>query len=187
LLTIVASSANPPASQLPLLSVPLGPPPRPALASVRPVRQRKLYFSEQVQDPQHPGTSTIFYITQEGQTPAPYDPSSATPNLTAHQGEVEDWIIENRSQELHSFHIHQSHFVVLERDGAAVDEPSLRDTISVRFWDGSSQPYPSVKLRMDFRDPNMVGIFPYHCHILQHEDGGMMGTIQILPALKPAK
>jgi FtsP/CotA-like multicopper oxidase with cupredoxin domain len=187
LLTIVASSANQPASLLPLLSVPLGPPRLPALASVHPVRQRKLYFSEKVQDPQHPGTSTIFYITEEGQTPAAYDPSSATPNITAHQGEVEDWIIENRSQELHTFHIHQSHFVVLERDGAAVDEPSLRDTISVRFWDGTSQPYPSVKLRMDFRDPNLVGTFPYHCHILQHEDGGMMGTIQILPALQPAK
>jgi FtsP/CotA-like multicopper oxidase with cupredoxin domain len=40
---------------------------------------------------------------------------------------------------------------------------------------------------MDFRDPDIVGTFPYHCHILQHEDGGMMGTIQILPALKPAK
>ncbi|HTF44721.1 MAG TPA: multicopper oxidase domain-containing protein, partial [Terriglobales bacterium] len=187
LLTLVASSANQPTSQLPLVSVPLGPPSLPPLASVHPVRQRKLYFSEKIQDPQHPGTSTIFYITEEGQTPAAYDPSSATPNITAHQGEVEDWIIENRSQELHTFHIHQSHFVLLERDGAAVDEPSLRDTVSVRFWDGTSQPYPSVRLRMDFRDPDIVGTFPYHCHILQHEDGGMMGTIQILPALKPAK
>jgi FtsP/CotA-like multicopper oxidase with cupredoxin domain len=187
LLTIVASSANQPVLQLPLVSVPLGRPRLPPLASVHPVRQRKLFFSEKVQDPQHPGASTIFYITEEGQTPAPYDPSSATANITAHQGEVEDWIIENRSQELHTFHIHQSHFVVLERDGAAVDEPGLRDTISVRFWDGTSQPFPSVKLRMDFRDPEIVGTFPYHCHILQHEDGGMMGTIQILPALKPAK
>jgi hypothetical protein len=34
---------------------------------------------------------------------------------------------------------------------------------------------------MDFSDPNVVGTFVYHCHILEHEDGGMMGEIQILP------
>jgi hypothetical protein len=34
---------------------------------------------------------------------------------------------------------------------------------------------------MDFSDPNIVGTFVYHCHILEHEDGGMMGEIQILP------
>jgi hypothetical protein len=33
---------------------------------------------------------------------------------------------------------------------------------------------------MDFRDPNIVGTFVYHCHILQHEDAGMMGAIQVL-------
>jgi plastocyanin len=38
-----------------------------------------------------------------------------------------------------------------------------------------------VKLRMDFRDPNIVGTFLYHCHILKHEDMGMMGSIQVLP------
>ena len=40
---------------------------------------------------------------------------------------------------------------------------------------------PSVKLRMDFRDPDIVGTFLYHCHLLEHEDGGMMGTIRVLP------
>ena len=35
---------------------------------------------------------------------------------------------------------------------------------------------------MDFRDPNIVGTFVYHCHILQHEDAGMMGAIQVLPS-----
>jgi hypothetical protein len=38
-----------------------------------------------------------------------------------------------------------------------------------------------VRLRMDFRDPNIVGTFVYHCHVLEHEDGGMMGRIQVLP------
>jgi hypothetical protein len=35
---------------------------------------------------------------------------------------------------------------------------------------------------MDFRDPDSVGTFPYHCHLLEHEDGGMMGLIRVEPA-----
>jgi FtsP/CotA-like multicopper oxidase with cupredoxin domain len=65
--------------------------------------------------------------------------------------------------------------------GVPVDEPFLRDTIDVPYWDGKSTRYPSVTLHMDFRDPNAVGTFVYHCHLLEHEDGGMMGTIRILP------
>jgi hypothetical protein len=34
---------------------------------------------------------------------------------------------------------------------------------------------------MDFRDPNTVGTFVYHCHLLEHEDKGMMGSIQVIP------
>jgi hypothetical protein len=34
---------------------------------------------------------------------------------------------------------------------------------------------------MDFRDPNIIGTFPYHCHLLEHEDKGMMGTIRVVP------
>jgi hypothetical protein len=35
---------------------------------------------------------------------------------------------------------------------------------------------------MDFRDPNTIGTFVYHCHLLEHEDGGMMGLIRVEPA-----
>jgi FtsP/CotA-like multicopper oxidase with cupredoxin domain len=41
-----------------------------------------------------------------------------------------------------------------------------------------------VRLRMDFRDPNTVGTFVYHCHLLEHEDGGMMGLIRVEPPHK---
>ena len=191
LATIVASAgAKEPPSSLPSVSSPRDRHGRPPVLSMKPVRERKLYFSEAVQDPIHPSTSTIFYITEEGRTPAAYDPSSVAPNIVVHLGDVEDWTIENRSPELHTFHIHQMHFIVLERDGVAVDEPNFRDTVSVGFWDGNharAPQFPSIKLRMDFRDPDIVGIFPYHCHILQHEDGGRMGTIQVLPAPKPTR
>ena len=52
-------------------------------------------------------------------------------------------------------------------------------TINVPYYNGHDLQYPSVTLRMDFRDPNMVGVFPYHCHLLEHEDGGMMGLIRV--------
>ena len=53
------------------------------------------------------------------------------------------------------------------------------------YFNGRTLHYPSVRLRMDFRDPNTVGTFVYHCHLLEHEDGGMMGTIRVLPADAP--
>jgi FtsP/CotA-like multicopper oxidase with cupredoxin domain len=103
------------------------------------------------------------------------------PDIAVHQGDVEEWTIENRSRESHAFHIHQIHFQLLERDGETAEEAYLLDTVDVPYWDGIATQYPSVKLRMDFRDPNIIGIFPYHCHILQHVDGGMMGLIEVKP------
>ena len=153
--------------------------PFPPLKNVRPKRTRTLYFSERVLDPKNPHASTVFYVTEKGHRPTPFDPAAA-PDITVRQGDVEDWIIENRSQESHSFHIHQTHFIVLDRENLAVKENYLRDSVELPYWDGLSKHFPSVKLRIDFRDPAIVGTFPYHCHILQHEDGGMMGTVRVL-------
>jgi FtsP/CotA-like multicopper oxidase with cupredoxin domain len=180
LIAIVASADAPgPASILPAsVNAPekytLAP-----LASVRPVRIRRLYFSEELVDPKDPKSLTAFYITEEGQTPAVFDSNAAGPNIVVRLGEVEDWIIENRSQEPHAFHIHQTHFLPVGLQGVPYEEPTLRDTINLPTWEGKPHPYPSVRLRMDFRDPAIVGTFPYHCHILQHVDAGMMGTIRV--------
>ncbi len=166
----LATSSQPfPASQLPWLG------------SVAPVRVRRLYFSEKLLDPNDPNSATEFYITVDGQTPAQFDPKSGVPNIIAKQGTVEDWIIENRSSELHAFHIHQLHFMLLDYAGTPVNEPFLRDTVNVPYYTGKTLAYPSVRLRMDFRDPNTVGDFVYHCHLLEHEDGGMMGLIRVEP------
>jgi FtsP/CotA-like multicopper oxidase with cupredoxin domain len=158
----------------------------PWLGDVAPVRTRRLYFSEKPVDPDNPNGPTEFYITVDGQTPAAFDPKSDLPNIVAEQGTVEDWIIENRSNELHAFHIHQLHFILLDYLGRRVNEPFLRDTVNVPYYNGKALEYPSVRLRMDFRDPNAVGTFVYHCHLLEHEDGGMMGLIRVEPGL-PSK
>ena len=181
--TIVSDEAAPePRTTLAVSSKPLVPSTLPWLGNVSPVRTRKLYFSEKLLDPNDPNSPTTFYLTVDGQAPVPFDPSSAVPNIVVKQGDVEDWIIENRSTELHAFHIHQVHFMLLDYFGAPVNEPFLRDTINVPFYDGKTLQYPSVKIRLDFRDPNAVGTFVYHCHLLEHEDGGMMGLIRVEPA-----
>jgi FtsP/CotA-like multicopper oxidase with cupredoxin domain len=151
--------------------------PRAAATSSAP--QRTLYFSEVLSDPNNPNSPTNFYITQDGYTPQLFTMGQA-PNIVVHSGTVETWVIQNQAMEDHIFHIHQIHFQVLAVNGVAVNDPAIRDTYDLPYWDGTSA-YPSVTLAMDFRDPNIVGTFVYHCHILAHEDGGMMGAIQVLP------
>jgi FtsP/CotA-like multicopper oxidase with cupredoxin domain len=184
-LIVAADDAPEPRSILAAIPAPLPPPTLPWLGNITPARVRKLYFSEKLQDPSNPNSATSFYITVDGQMPAPFDPTSSEPNITVRQGDVEDWIIENRSTELHAFHIHQVHFLLMDWSGITVNEPFLRDTVNVPYFNGRMLKYPSVRLRMDFRDPNTVGTFMYHCHLLEHEDGGMMGTIRVEPMDQP--
>jgi FtsP/CotA-like multicopper oxidase with cupredoxin domain len=182
LATILATENAPePQSKMPSGEPPLATSNLPWLGSVPPVRTRRLYFSETLSDPNDPNSPTTFFITVDGEKPALFDPASGIPAIVAHQGDVEDWIIENRSNELHAFHIHQIHFLLTEYNGAQLNEPYLRDTINVPFYDGRSLSYPQIKVRVDFRDPNTVGTFVFHCHLLEHEDNGMMGLIRVDP------
>jgi FtsP/CotA-like multicopper oxidase with cupredoxin domain len=163
--------APPPASALPAVPQRFA-----GLETAVPTARRKLYFSE-IQS-----TSGIikFFITVDGQTPKSYNPGEP-PAIVTRVGAVEDWTIENRAEEMHAFHIHQIHFLVLAVNGKPLLQPALQDTISVDPWSGQGA-YPSVTVRMDFRDPEIAGTFVYHCHILDHEDAGMMGKIQVNPA-----
>ena len=149
-----------------------------AMDATPPVTQRTLYFSLNLAL-----TPAQFYITVDGQTPAVFN-MDGPPNITVTEGTVEQWTIQNRSQMDHNFHIHQLHFQTLAINGVAVNDTTRRDTIDIPYWSGNpTDPYPSVTLLMDFRDPNIVGTFVYHCHVLSHEDLGMMGMIQVLPGV----
>lgn len=134
------------------------PQPFSSLLALQPVRQRTIYFSQKVPDLAHPKQNVSYFVTAGEANPKVFDINFKSPEVTVTQGTLEDWTIENRAQEAHVFHIHQLHFQVLERDGKQVNEPALRDTIDLPFWDGKG-PYPRVKVRMDFRDPNFVGPF----------------------------
>jgi FtsP/CotA-like multicopper oxidase with cupredoxin domain len=178
---VTSTDAPEPQSKLESSPEPLAPASQAWLGDVPPVRVRHLYFSEKLADPNDPTSAIEFYLTVDGQTPKMFDMNSDIPNIVAQQGTVEDWIIENRSNELHAFHIHQLHFLLLEYMGRPVSENFLRDTVNVPYENGHLFAYPSIRVRMDFRDPNTVGTFPYHCHLLEHEDKGMMGLIQVVP------
>jgi FtsP/CotA-like multicopper oxidase with cupredoxin domain len=151
------------------------------LASATPTAARTLYFSEVLSDPTNPASPTNFFITVDGATPTLFDPNNP-PAITTTQGSVEDWTIQNRTEENHEFHLHQIHFLLLAVNGVPVppSQQQFYDTLQVPYWSGSG-PYPSVTVRADFRGPD-IGDFVYHCHILGHEDNGMMATIRVLPA-----
>lgn len=148
------------------------------LPDARVTARRRLYFSEVLSDPANPSSPTNFYVTVDGQTPELFSASNP-PSIVTTQGSVEDWTIENRSLELHEFHIHQIHFLLIAKDGIPVVDGQYLDTINIPYWTGKG-PYPSVTVRMDFRGP-IVGDFVYHCHILGHEDSGMMAIIRVNP------
>jgi FtsP/CotA-like multicopper oxidase with cupredoxin domain len=147
--------------------------------------QRKLYFSEFAGATKHPTGGAVFFITVKGQVAQAYDPNEA-PKIITHPGAVEDWTIENRTQEVHEFHIHQIHFQVIAINGVSIPPKKRQwyDTFQVPYWDGGSRKYPSITVRMDFRGA-VAGEFVYHCHILDHEDAGMMANILVTPNSPP--
>jgi FtsP/CotA-like multicopper oxidase with cupredoxin domain len=180
--TIAASATAPePPLTMPITSGPANPQMFSGLATAPVTATRKLYFSEVLSDPSNPNSPTNFYITVDGATPTLFDPNNP-PAITTTQGSVEVWTIENRSMENHEFHIHQIHFLQMAQNGVPVSNGQFLDTIQVPYWSGTG-PYPSVTLRMDFRGPD-TGDFVYHCHILGHEDSGMMAIIRVNPAVR---
>jgi FtsP/CotA-like multicopper oxidase with cupredoxin domain len=146
------------------------------LAAIKPTTVRKLYFSEAALGTNPP---VNFFITVDGQQPKLFTMNEA-PAIVTKVGAVEDWTIENHTSEEHAFHMHQIHFLVMAINGVPVPNPTLQDTFNVPFWSGKG-PYPSITVRMDFRDPNIAGTFVYHCHVLDHEDAGMMAKIRVDP------
>ena len=88
-------------------------------------------------------------------------------------GTVEEWTIENTSPEWHNFHIHINDFQVVARNGERVPgQPQWFDSIAIR-------PGHSVTLRLPFDD--FDGTWVFHCHVLVHEDHGMMALVRASP------
>ncbi|MEM6256007.1 MAG: multicopper oxidase family protein [Cyanobacteria bacterium P01_D01_bin.156] len=84
--------------------------------------------------------------------------------------DVEDWRIVNQASIDHPFHLHTNRFQVIERNGQPEPFLSWKDTVSIKG-------YETVTIRVRFED--FIGRTVYHCHILDHEDQGMMGILEI--------
>ncbi len=164
--------------------------PAPALASLRPITalrigralpnnvlsvpvppaaaHRTLRFTED---------SNGFYIN--GKAYARGEP----PSIVARSGTVEEWTILNETDEVHDFHIHQVHFFAESINGEQVVPRIWRDTLNVpprtKTVHGHYVPGKAT-IVVDFRDPIVRGTFVYHCHILDHEDQGMMAVIKVI-------
>ncbi|MEK4229158.1 multicopper oxidase family protein [Solibacillus sp. FSL H8-0538] len=91
------------------------------------------------------------------------------------QNETEVWEIENVNDAMggmnHPFHIHGTQFQVISINGEAPPSSlsGLKDTISLK-------PGQKAKIAVKF---TQKGIYMFHCHILEHEDNGMMGQIKV--------
>ena len=101
---------------------------------------------------------------------------------------TEEWELLNLSAEAHNFHIHQTEFYVLAENAPAGDADTLMDNVvlpnggrscngSVATWRAGKCPVQAVVVRIPFAE---VGDFIYHCHIGEHQDGGMMAHIRVI-------
>ncbi len=91
-------------------------------------------------------------------------------------GATEIWTIRNASPMAHPFHIHDIQFRVIDRDGspAGAHEQGVKDTVLV-------DPGETVRVITQFNDyADPARPYMYHCHILEHEDAGMMGQFVVV-------
>ena len=95
-------------------------------------------------------------------------------DLKSRVGEVELWEVFNNSDMDHPFHIHGTQFQIVEREKngnrAAASFLAWKDTVNI-----TARETVRIKLRH-----TMQGLRMYHCHILEHEDSGMMGTLDVI-------
>ncbi|WP_313238157.1 multicopper oxidase family protein [Sporosarcina ureae] len=96
-------------------------------------------------------------------------------DFTQEQGVTEVWEIYNKKDMMggmiHPFHIHGTQFKIVSRDGVEPKEyeQGWKDTIAIH-------PGEKVKIAIQFKHK---GVYMFHCHILEHEDNGMMGQIEV--------
>jgi suppressor of ftsI len=105
-----------------------------------------------------------FYINGKKYAP------DASPMTSVRVGTYQHWRIVNQTGELHPFHIHQVHFLAYAENGVALAHPAWLDTVNVPYRG-------SVDVILDFTNPVIKGMSVFHCHLLNHEDKGMMAKI----------
>ncbi|HEX8363301.1 MAG TPA: multicopper oxidase family protein [Longimicrobium sp.] len=108
------------------------------------------------------------------------------PPVSMPWGQVQEWTIVNQTQNLHTFHIHQTDFAVMTVNGRPANEGRLRDNIPIGVHRDASGNVvgDTVVIRFVF-EPIAAGPFVFHCHVLQHEDEGMMHNVCVYDPTDP--
>ncbi len=120
-----------------------------------------------------------------------FDPSFVNVCLPLGPGNTavtEEWELVNTAGEAHNFHIHQTKFYVVPQNAPEGDAGELMDNVAlptggqncdgtVGTWRSGACPVQTVTVRIPFAE---VGDFVYHCHIGEHQDGGMMAHIRVI-------
>jgi FtsP/CotA-like multicopper oxidase with cupredoxin domain len=125
------------------------------------------------------GTKTVVFDDTANPDQFVIDGKPFSPNCIDYivmLGSTEEWTILNAATEAHVFHIHQLDFQVTEINGVAKPFTGYQDVVTLPSAIDDDTP-SEVKVIIPFTDPVMVGEFVYHCHIIQHEDQGMMAAI----------
>jgi FtsP/CotA-like multicopper oxidase with cupredoxin domain len=91
--------------------------------------------------------------------------------FTAKPGETQIWTLVNSTSWSHPFHIHGFFFQVLDERGEPVKPLAWKDTVDVPFKS-------TVRIVVRF-DEDRPGAWMFHCHVLDHADGGLMGTVLV--------
>lgn len=90
------------------------------------------------------------------------------------RGVTEEWLITNANATVpHNFHVHLAHMRIIDRSGAepAPAERGDKDTVTV---------YPGETVRVRLTFTRHRGVYPYHCHMIDHGAMGMMGQLEVV-------
>ena len=148
---------------------------------------------------QYDPNATDFFLTETASDDGEVDPATtavrpfthaSSPQVVVHlhgkQSVTEEWLVENSTLEVHDFHTHQVHFRDVTTASSNPDLQPLLDTINVPaaplvgdVATGGPGAPGWVRLRMTFTRAD-IGETVFHCHILEHEDNGMMGKVQVV-------
>jgi FtsP/CotA-like multicopper oxidase with cupredoxin domain len=101
----------------------------------------------------------------------------AKTHLKVLPGETQVWTLVNTTPWSHPFHLHGFFFQTLEESGAPLHPIAWKDTIDVPFKQ-------TVRVAVRF-DDDRAGAWMYHCHVLDHAEGGLMGYVQVGDAPAP--
>jgi FtsP/CotA-like multicopper oxidase with cupredoxin domain len=104
---------------------------------------------------------------------------SMTPAADPYVGTVEEWTLINDTTDDHPFHIHVNGFQVMSVNGVAYSAEGHQDIVNIPAQTTEQGTVHPGKVVIRQRFKTFPGWFVFHCHILQHEDAGMMATIQV--------